>query len=372
MFKKESSIYLDYAASTPVSKKAFMSMKPWLDGTHFGNASSIHERGRKAQKAISDARATIAQAMGASNNSQIIFTSGGTESNVLALIGATKAGDTIVVSEIEHSSIRELSDRYDRDFVFLPVDKRGLIDTDKLLQIVKNHKPKMVSIQLVNNEIGVVQNIKKITKLVKAHDKAILMHTDASQAFCHNSCHVDSLGIDLMTLCSQKVYGPQGIGLLYVAPDVKLSPLFPGSQEFGIRAGTESVALIAGFAQALKDATGDRKRYIQATMDLQVYLFELLERNNINYVLSGVDPLPRATSLSFPDIDLDSEKLVSFFNTKGIQLSSKSACMGAHAQKSYVQQAINNDAEKNIRISIGRSSKRRDIEKLVSVIKELC
>jgi len=372
MFKKKNTpIYFDFAASTPISESAFDAMKPWLDGTHFGNASSIHARGKKAREVVEKSRQVIKDAIGATRESKLVFTSGGTESNVLAITGSISREDTVLVSQIEHSSIFGLVEN-GISCKTIHVKTNGVIDLDDLRKKLLEHKPKVLSIMLVNNELGTVQPIKKIVEITRELSPKTLIHTDASQAFSYMSCNVEALGVDMMSLCSQKMYGPQGIGALYLADTVAVNPLFPGAQEYGIRGGTEPVALITGFTQAVVQSVKKRTEYIKNMSAHKRYLIDGLNSSDINYVLHGRDTLARACSMSFPDCDLDSEALVSFLNTKKIYVSSKSACMGSSEHDSHVQLAIGNVEKNTIRLSFGITTTKKEVDRFITVIKDVC
>ena len=301
--KKKKSIYLDYAAQTPVGGEVFAVMKPWLDGTNFGNASAIHDRGKFAKRALEESRDAVRLALGAENNSQVVFTSGGTESNTMAICGVLsqyKEG-VIITSSIEHPSVRELINSHKDIFsiITIPVTQKGIYDMEALKSAIEEHKPIMVSLMMVNNEIGTVQPIAEVSKLIKKYSPETILHTDASQTPLYETCNVQSLGVDLMTLCGQKIYGPQGSGALYIRPGVEITPLFVvGSQESGMRAGTEPIHQIIGFTHALRLAVQNRVDYKKDMTELQTYFLNSLD--GIEHVVHAKGHgLPLATNISF-------------------------------------------------------------------------
>ena len=256
-------IYLDYAASTPIDPRVLKFMKPYLE-EDFGNPSSIHRYGQSARKAIDSARTICMEILGAAKPSEVIFTGSGTESCNMAMFGAAFASGRghIIVSAIEHPAVLEparyLRDNFGFELTEVSPDKDGIISVDS---IEKEIKPEtiLVSVMYANNEIGTIQPIKKIAKICR--ERGVIFHTDACQAPGFLDINADHLGVDLMTLNSSKVYGPKGVGLLYIREGVKITPhIFGGGQEFRMRGGTENPALIYGFAKALELDLKDSKK----------------------------------------------------------------------------------------------------------------
>lgn len=374
--KKQKTIYLDYAATTPVRREVFDVMKPWLDGTSFGNPSAIHERGKYAKKIVATSRKEVKSIIGAHASSNLIFTSGGTESNTMAIMGVIKQhrSGTIITTQIEHPSITYLLESLPDSFnvISLSVNSQGVVSLKELEDALLNENNiVLASIMMVNNEIGSIQPISKISKAIKNSNKDIHVHTDASQAPLYLSCNVQSLNVDSMSLCGQKIYGPQGSGALYVKKGVTIEPLFiGGSQEYGLRAGTEPVHQIVGFTKALELAHLDRESYGKKMFELKNYFLSK------SYIFKGElngsdDSLPLAINISFLNSKKSSEEIVSYLNIKDIHVSSKSACMGSKEKDSYVIDALNLDRKNSIRFSFGMYTTRQDIDTVISVLKRL-
>jgi len=373
--KKKQSIYLDYAAQTPTKPEIYEVMKPWLDGTYFGNASAIHERGVFAKKVLHEARASVKLALGVANASSVVFTSGGTESNTMAIKGAlaNKEEGVILASSIEHPSVKKLLEEYQDIFTLkeIPITQEGVVDLVAFEEVLKEHSPILVSLMMVNNEIGTVQPVGTVSKLLKEHSSETIFHVDASQAPLYQACSVQSLGIDLMTLCGQKIYGPQGSGALYIKEGINIAPLFfGGSQEKGLRAGTEPMHQIVGFVEALSLAVKNRKAYVSKMDELKDYFLDQLQ--GVKHVVNGEKyGLPLAVSITFSDTDKTSEEIVSFLNVHGIQVSSKAACMGSQNQDSYVIDALGGIAKNAIRFSLGEGVTKKDLDYVITILKKL-
>jgi len=265
-------IYLDYAAATPIDPRVLEAMEPYLQ-THFGNPSSIHRYGQTARRGIDEARAFFVKTLGGVLAHNVIFTGSGTESCNMALFGAARArqdkGKHLVISAIEHPAVLEparyLRDNFGFELTEVQPDADGLIHVEDV-QAALRPDTILVSVMYANNEIGTIQPIKKIARLVRAH--GALMHTDACQAPGFLDINADHLGVDLMTLNGSKIYGPTGIGLLYIREGVRITPLIMGGgQEFRLRGGTENAALIVGFAKAmelvLQDSQAEAERWME-------------------------------------------------------------------------------------------------------------
>src|SRR3989344_1357403 len=274
-------IYLDYAAATPlhpeVKKVIEESEKFWA------NASSLHNEGREARATIDDARFKVAQLLGAETD-EIIFTSGATESNVLALRGVLEyeksRGTTphIIISKIEHPSVKEIAQQLEKNGVevgWIGVDRSGLVNAAELSAVVRDNTA-LVSIIYANHELGVVQNISELVKAVKSKNPKTIFHTDAAQGLGWLDINTRDLGIDLLTASSYKLYGPKGVGFLFKKSNIKMQSLFPGFQEWGIRAGTESASLIAGMVKAF-ELSKDWPR--EQVRELRDYLITEIQKN---------------------------------------------------------------------------------------------
>jgi len=360
-------LYLDEFATTRVSPQVLEAMKPFFL-EEYGNPSSLHEMGEKATKVMNEAREKLAAEINAKAH-EIIFTSGGTESNNLALKGLYKLGKKkIIISAIEHPSIVEVcahSETQGYNIVKIPVDKEGLIDINKLEGEIDSDTA-LVSIMHVNNIFGVVQDLEKIGKICK--EKNVLFHTDAVQSFGKLDMDVRKMNIDMLSASAHKIGGPKGIGLLYVKEGVELEPMIQGGgQERDLRSGTENVPGIIGFTKALELIKKINKEKVSKVRDK---LIEKLEGIG-GKVNSSKDGLYNCIHVSFPGVD--NETLVVFLSHKGIYVSAGSACDSKKEKEDYVLKAIglNDDLIRgSIRISIGEDISEEDVDFIVTGIKE--
>ena len=389
MFSKKKRIYLDYAAATPVRPEV---VKILRDFDVFGNPGTIHKEGVKAKKTLEEAREKVANAT-FSRAQEIIFTSGATESNNVAVFGsvfAWMAGNAdktphIITTGIEHPSVIEickhLEEKKIAEVTYLEVDEQGIVDMKKLRA---NLRPEtiLVSVIFASNEIGVIQPIREIAKEVRHFKKYVLgdheakyplVHTDASQAPLYEDINTQTLHVDLMTISSEKIGGPAGIGALFVKSGTKLEKiLMGGSQEFNIRPGTENVAGIVGFAKALELAVSERELESVRVREIQKYCFAELEKNfSGTFIVNGSreQRLPNNVNITFPGFD--SELLVIELDAKGIAVSEKSACNTEAGGESYVIEALREDNTGALRISFGRDSKKSDVDRLMTALQEI-
>ncbi len=364
-------IYLDNNATTKVDKQVVDEMnKFYLE--EYGNPSSMHEMGEKAREAIDKARAEIAQELGC-KSWEIIFTSGTTESNNLSFFGLarSKLGERkkkIIVSAIEHSSIFELCDALKKegfDIVEIGVDNNGLINFEELKNKIDD-KTLLVSIMHVNNEIGIIQDIEKIGKI--CGEKKVLFHSDCAQSFGKLNINVKDMNIDLLSAGAHKISGPKGIGILYLREGIEIAPLIYGSQEKGLRGGTENVPGIVGIAKALQIAKKIDKEKIEKIRD---YLINELEKiGKING--SKEQRIYDNVNVSFPGID--GEELVLLLSSKGIFVSIGSACDSKKKKESKVLREIGLNKDEimsSIRIGIGKDIEKKDADMLLKEIKKL-
>jgi cysteine desulfurase len=382
-------IYFDYAATTPCSKEVFSVMQPYFS-EKYGNPSSIYAIGRGAREAITEARETVAELLGAQKSSEIIFTSGATESNNLALKGVAFYASQvlgikphIIVSSVEHHCVLDaakyLSKYFDFEITFLPVDKEGLVDPLDVTSAIKDNTV-IVSVMYGNNEMGALQPIAKIGEAVRGAresrktDTPIYFHTDAVQAFQYFDCNVDDLGVDLLSLTGHKFYGPKGVGLLYVRSGVKLLPQQQGgAQERGVRAGTENVPYIAGMAKAMLNADKNRKASYKEISELRDYLTTRITKEIPEVELLGPkedkDRLPHIVSLIF--MRIEGESILINLDMKGIAASSGSACTSGSLEPSHVTKAMgygDMEAHGAVRFSLGKMNKKEDIDKLMEIL----
>jgi len=384
--KKEREIYLDYASATPIDPSVLRSMLPYLK-KYFGNPSSIHLKGTQAHQVLEDARRETAFALGVKSEN-IIFTGSGTESDNLAIFGIAKSykneGKHIVISKIEHKAVLEPAQELERqgyDVTYLDVDENGLIDLGKLKSVLREDTI-LVSIIYANNEVGVIQPIRKIASIIKEHrngKKIPFFHTDACQAAGAVGIGVSSLGVDLMTLNGSKIYGPKGVGCLYASQEVRLSPIIlGGGQENEKRAGTENLSLIVGFSEALKLAEKLRKKESARLIELREYFISETRKRIDRVELNGHKKkrLPNNINVSFSGVE--GESIMLMLDNEGIAVSTGSACTSKSLESSHVLAAMFSSKERmrgSIRITLGRSTTKKDLDyvlgKLVPIIKKL-
>ena len=372
-------IYLDYAATTPLDPRVKLAMEPYF-AKAFGNPSSIHAEGVAAKKAVDEARTKVARALEA-RAEEIIFTSGGTEANNLAIFGVLegKKNAHIVTTNIEHSSIleplRELKRQGRAEVSYVPVEPNGIVRAEKIISAIRPNTV-LVSVMYANNEIGTIQPIAKIGKLLrKANQRSVIFHVDACQAPLYLHCLVNALGVDLLTLDGHKMYGPKGVGALYVRHGTALAPtIFGGGQEKGLRSTTENVPGIVGFAEALHLAVSERAKESLRLATLRDYLCsEVLENIRIkNVVVNGSietwKRLPNNLNISLHGID--TEMLTLQLNVHGIACSTKSSCL-KDEKVSYVVRALGGGASRaqsTLRFTLGRATTKKDIEYTVRVL----
>lgn len=370
-------IYLDYAASTPIDKEVVFYMRSFFDMS-FGNPSSLHTRGRRSRKVIEEARNSIAKTIH-TGQEEIIFTGSGTEANNLAILGIARAykhkGNHIIISEIEHKSVLEAVHSLEKEgFVvsILPVKKNGVCDVEECVKHITD-KTILISVMLVNNELGTIQPIEKLSvEILKLKKNGLpLLHTDACQAITLLPVDVTVLGVDLLTLNSSKVYGPNGVGLLYKKRGIRIEPLIVGGgQENGLRAGTESVPLIAGFAKALELAEEKRDAEYKRLSALQTYMRQELKKTipQIRFNGDQEKSIPSVVHITVPNIE--GESMLMMLDHYGICVSTGSACSATDLQPSYVLVAIGQNPELihgSLRISFGRFTTQEEVDYFLEV-----
>ena len=369
-------IYLDYAAATPlhpeVKKVIEESEKFWA------NASSLHNEGREARATIDDARFKVAQLLGAETD-EIIFTSGATESNVLALRGVLEyeksRGTTphIIISKIEHPSVKEIAQQLEKTGVevgWIGVDRSGLVNAAELSALVRDNTA-LVSIIYANHELGVVQNISELVKAAKSKNPKTIFHTDAAQGLGWLDINTRDLGIDLLTASSYKLYGPKGVGFLFKKSNIKMQSLFPGFQEWGIRAGTESTSLIAGMGKAFELSKDWPRKQVR---ELRDYLITEIQKNISGVIVNTHSSLsvPHIAHFSFADIEADS--LTIALDRAGVSASPGSACSSGAVQVSHIVEAIGIETEKypgSLRLSLGLQTTKQQMDKAVQILKQV-
>lgn len=366
-------IYADNAATTILDQDAFDAMKPYLL-ENYGNPSQLYGFGKTAKKAIKEARAIIAQCINAEPD-EIIFTSGGTESDnwvIKEIALESGKGKNIITSSIEHHAILNsclVAKKMGCDVTYLPVSREGVIEPNQLLQSITDNTV-LVSIMFSNNEIGTVQPISELANI--AHRKGILFHTDAVQAVGHTAIDVKKLGVDMLSASAHKFNGPKGIGFLYISNKVKIGAWNSGgSQEFGMRAGTENVAAIVGMAIALKNNCAALTENQDHLIKLEKLFMDKM--TGMDFIRNGAEVhMPGCINISFRD--MDGEAILRRLDMMGICISTGSACDSVNSQLSHVIKAIAVPEEYafgTIRLSFGKYNTEDDINDIASAIRKI-
>ncbi len=381
-------IYLDHAAATPLDARVFAAMKPFMT-KEFGNGSALYREGVIVKNSIQKARKKIAQILFA-HPDEIIFTGSGTEGNNLAIQGVIKnvrenRGENkphIITSAIEHPSILsacQALERYGVEVSYIGVDGNGIIKLDELQKALRKETV-LVSVMYANNEIGTVEPIREITKIIRSWRKQNetlfpYFHTDACQAANYLPLHVERLGVDLLTLNGSKLYGPKGVGALFVRRGVSLSPLiYGGGQEQGLRSGTENVAGIVGLAEALLIAEKMKEKESKRLTALRDHFISSILKKKSGVVLNG-DPiarLPNNVNISIPGVE--SDHLIIELDAHGIAVSARSACKSMDEEGSHVIMALGRNTvgtESGVRFTLGRSTTKKDIDYAIATLSQL-
>ncbi len=378
-------IYLDYAATTPLDPSILQKMLPYF-GAEYSNPSSMHSSGRRAGQEIIRIRRQVADILGAVPE-EIIFTGSGTESDNLAIKGVACAnrdrGNHIIISAIEHKAVSESAKQLEKEgfrVSILPVDASGLIDIDSCLNLITD-KTILISVMYANNEIGTIEPIKELAAALRKwrdeHGQSTFpfLHTDACQAAGALSLNVNELGVDLMSLNGSKIYGPKGIGALYKKKNVGVQPIIVGGeQERMLRAGTESLPLIVGFGEALRLADSRREAESVRLAELRDYFIEGLIKTIPNVIINGhrTKRLPNNVHISIPHIE--GESILLMLDQLGIEASTGSACSAYDLRPSHVLMAIGQSAEfahGSIRFSLGRDTTRAHLDYVLSVFPKI-
>jgi cysteine desulfurase len=373
-------IYLDNAATTQVDERVVLSMLPY-HSEEYGNASSLHSFGTHAKEILDRSRRKLASFIGAEPN-EIVFTSGGTEANNLALKGIAFAnrskGNHLIVSAIEHDCVLNVCKWLETQgfyITYLPVDNTGVVDVDELKKYI-NSKTILVSIMHANNEIGTLEPIAEIGQICKSYN--VPFHSDACQSFGKIPIKVNEAGLDLLTINSHKIYGPKGVGALYVRKGVNIIPLLHGGgQESGIRSTTENLPGIVGFVNAAELCIEGMKIESSTLLRLRKNLTDFLFDNFDNVYINGSidDKLPGLLNFSFHGLEGETMRLLLLLDEKGIAVSAGSACSSNDKthNASHVLQAIGLnqfEARGSIRVSFGRYSTEKDLEKFKVALTE--
>ena len=371
-------IYLDNAASTAVHPEVVKEMMPYFD-TQYGNPSSIHQFGRKAKNAIEKARKQVATLIGAEPN-EILFTSGGTESNNTILDGVLTSNsepypEHIITSSIEHEAVLQPCKEFENvgiKITYLPVDEHGIVNPDDITNSI-NEQTVMVSIMFANNEVGTIQPIKEISEICKKYQ--IPLHTDAVQAVGKIPINVKDLGVDALSISSHKINGPKGIGALFIKKGLMVTPqILGGGQENGMRSGTENVASIVGFGKACEIAKERLNRNISHFQTLHSSILSKIVKEISHVKLNGHPEKRIFNNVHLTFMGVNGEDLIIKLDEYGIAASTGSAC-SVHTQKaSHVLKAMGFNHEQitgSLRISFGYMNTLDEIDQTVEVLKKV-
>jgi cysteine desulfurase len=370
-------IYLDHAATTPVRQEVLDAMVPYFSEI-FGNASSIHMVGQRARKALEKGRMVIAGCIGA-DPKEIFFTSGGTESDNLAIKGVAHANKTkgmhLITTNIEHHAVLNCCKSLEEEgfeITYLPVEQNGVVLFSALEEAIRPDTI-LISVMLANNETGTLQPVYEIAAI--ARKKGVLLHTDAIQAVGKILVNVNALGVDLLSISGHKIYGPKGIGTLYIRKGVRISPLLHGGlHERQMRAGTENIPAIVGLAKALDLAQAEMPSIIKHLTGLRDRLEQGI-REKISHVYINNHPiqkLPNILNVTFEFID--GEALLLALDMRGIAVSTGSACTSGATEPSHVLQAMGINptlAQGSIRFSLGRENTESEIDFVLDFLVEI-
>lgn len=374
---KQKSIYLDYAATTPMDKRVLAAMQPYQE-TFYGNSSSVHHFAARMRNALDTARETLAKEIGASTT-DIILTSSATEANNLALKGFVQAnrdrGNHLILSSIEHASVYETVKYLESqgfETSFIKVNDQGYVNLEELRQKIRKETI-LVSIMQLNNEIGTIQPLAEIGNI--CGKQGIAFHTDAAQGFGRFDLETEEIKADLISASSHKIYGPLGSGFLYVKSGTRILPQqHGGGQEQGLRASTVNVPAVVGFAEALKYCAQEREEEIGRLKAMKTNFLERLKNEIPGIVVNG-DPQkgsPYILNLSFPGCD--AEILAMQLDQFGIAISTGSACASGTMKHSRVLQSINRDKSiqsSAIRFSFGRLTTVEELEQVAGLLPDL-
>ena len=370
-------IYLDHNATTPTHTEVVKAMLPYYDEV-YGNPSSIHQFGQEARKAIEEAREKVANFIGAKAE-EIVFTSSGTEADNFAIKGSVyrneKKDKHIITSSIEHHAVLNPFKYLEGNgfkVTFLPVDEYGILNPDDVRSAITDETI-LISIMYANNEVGTIEPIEEIGKIAK--EKGIIFHTDAVQAVGKLRVNVNELNVDLLSLSGHKIYGPKGIGALYIRKGTKLEPLILGGHhERNRRAGTENVPGIVGLGKAVEIASKDMEKENKQLIYLRDRLWDGIKQKMDSVKLNGHPEkrIPNTLNASFKFIE--GESMILNLDMKGIAVSTGSACTSGSLEPSHVLNAMGVDpatAQGSIRFSLGRDNTEEDIDYVLEVLPEI-
>jgi len=366
-------VYLDNNATTPILPEVFEAMRPYFD-ERFGNASSIHRHGQDARAAVEDARDSVATLLGC-HPSEIVFTSGGTEADNLAIFGVVAPGDHLITSSIEHDAVLHACKRAEEvgcEVSVLPVDGHGVVDPDDVRRALRT-KTKLISIMMANNETGVLQPVEEIGKI--AVEAGVCFHSDAVQAVGKVEVNVQQIGCHLLSISGHKIHAPQGVGALYVRKGTEIKPLvYGGRHERSRRAGTENVPGIVALGKATQLAKegfdrGDDQKIAALRDQLQHGILAEIQEAGVNG--NGVPRVPNTTNIYFDHVE--GEALVISLDLKGLAVSAGSACSSGAVEPSHVLVSMGlrpDRAHASIRLSLGKQTTAADINFALTLVPE--
>lgn len=368
-------VYLDYSATTPVKKEVLETMLPYFS-EEFGNPSSLYEIGAEVKKALGKARKQVAELINA-DEKEIFFTSGGTESDNWAILGVADTkkakGKHIITTKVEHHAVLhtcEFLEKHGYEITYLDIDSNGFVRPEDLEKAIREDTI-LVSVMLVNNEIGTIQPVKELVKVAKAH--GVLFHTDAVQALGNCPIDVKDLGVDMLSASAHKIYGPKGVGALYIKKGLNIgSSQHGGAQENKKRAGTENTPGIVGFGKAAEIAKKNLKEHIERTTKLRNYLIDRVLTEIEDTFLNGDREKrhPGNANLTFEYIE--GEAMLLMLDMQGISVSTGSACSSASLTPSHVLSALGIPVEKihgTLRMTVGDFTTKEDIDYTVDILK---
>jgi cysteine desulfurase len=366
-------IYLDNNATTPVLPEVMEAMRPYF-GEHFGNASSIHHHGQETRAAVERARDSVALLLGC-RPAEVVFTSGGTEGDNLAIAGLVNAGDHVISSSIEHHAVLHACKHLEEtgcDVTYVPVDARGRVDPEDVRRALRPNT-KLISVMMANNETGVLQPVEEIGRIAAEAD--VYFHTDAVQAAGKVSIEVNRIGCDVLSISGHKMHAPQGVGALYVRRGTQLQPLFYGGRhERSRRAGTENVPGIVGLGKAADLVrqgfeSGDERRMPELRDRLERGILAEVDEVGVN----GVDAprVPNTTNIYFDHIE--GEAMVISLDLKGLAVSTGAACSSGAIEPSHVLTAMGLRADRaraSIRFSLGKQNTAEEVDFALALVPE--
>jgi len=383
-------IYLDYASTTPVDPRVVAAMRPYFS-QKFGNPSSLHSFGKEASAAVEKARRAAAGFFGCEPG-EIVFTSGATESNNFAVKGvaitqsanrcSSKTKPHVITTEFEHPCVLEACKKIEEQGVgevtYLPVGKDGVVDPKAIQKAIRPNTV-LVSVMYANNEIGTVQPIAEIGKLIKKENarkrQKIYFHTDAVQAVNYLDCKVENLGVDLLTASGHKIYGPKGVGLLYIKKDTHIRRVQDGgSHEFGLRAGTLNVPGVIGFGLALELANKERQKNFKIVEKLRDYALSRIFKEIKGVKLNGSRTKRIPNNINITIRDVEGEGMLLGLDLKGIAVSTGSACSSGDLRPSHVLTAIGVSEEEShgsLRVTLGKYTTKQEVEYFINSLKEV-